>query len=207
MLLVAAGAVVLACGQTDTVIVDVSGNPDTLLLTAEVDTAVVTRADTTFGPADTVVITQFDTVFTPADTVVLTSFDTVFSPPDTVIVNTVDTVVSGTDTTLTVCKGRHIGGLVALHGFVCGGDRTQFMQVKLRELFMHDIPGLGVQLPTFGWVSDAFGLLNQFIVALVVPPVSYPTVSTLGVQIAVEEAIRIETVAIALDVGMEIASG
>ncbi len=96
--LAAAGA--LTCGRTDSVIVDVGGHPDTLVVASQLDTAVVTKSDTTIGSPDTVVVTVFDTTYIPADTVVVTVYDTTFSPPDTVLLTIVDTVVSGTDTTL-----------------------------------------------------------------------------------------------------------
>ena len=46
----AIGMVALGCGQTDSVISDLSGSVDTLLFGA---VAVTTIADTTIGPADT----------------------------------------------------------------------------------------------------------------------------------------------------------
>ncbi|MEQ1855821.1 MAG: hypothetical protein ABL963_05070 [Longimicrobiales bacterium] len=91
----AAATAVLACGQTDTIIVDVSGTPDTLVVAGTVDTAVVTTADTTVNPPDTVVLTTFDTVFTPPDTVVVTVVDTLIGVAgDTTFVTTVDTLVT-----------------------------------------------------------------------------------------------------------------
>ncbi|MEX2048883.1 MAG: hypothetical protein WEB90_04835 [Gemmatimonadota bacterium] len=103
-------ATVLACGQTDTIIVDISGSPDTLVVAGTVGTSVVTTADTTLNPPDTVVLTTFDTVFAPPDTVLITVVDTVISGTgDTTFVMTVDTlvtvdtvVVTRVDTVITV---------------------------------------------------------------------------------------------------------
>lgn len=90
----AAALTAVACGQTDSIIVNVGGSPDTLLVTGTVDTAVVTTADTSFSPADTVVVTRFDTVFSPTDTVLVTLVDTVISGTDTTFVTTVDTLIT-----------------------------------------------------------------------------------------------------------------
>jgi hypothetical protein len=84
------------------VIVDLSGNADTLVVAGRVDTTVVVNADTTLKPPDTVLVTTLDTVFSPPDTVVVTTLDTVVSPPDTVLVTIVDTVIAGTDTTVVI---------------------------------------------------------------------------------------------------------
>jgi hypothetical protein len=97
--MVLAAAALSACGQTDTIIADVSGSADTLVFSGRVDTTVVTRQDTILGSSDTVVVTRFDTILAPVDTVVITRIDTLITPPDTVVVFSVDTVVTGTDTT------------------------------------------------------------------------------------------------------------
>src|SRR4029434_3572583 len=73
------------------------------------------------------------------------------------------------------------------------------------QLDVHNVPGLSVQLLTPGWVEYPFGLFHQAVVALVVPAREALRVVTLGVQVALENAIRIEAIAVASDMAVKIA--
>src|SRR5688500_11862492 len=77
----------LSCGQTESVITDLSGSVDSLLFGTH---SVATIADTTIGPADTTVVTRFDTIFAPRDTVFVDRADTTLVV-DTVFVPRTDT--------------------------------------------------------------------------------------------------------------------
>src|SRR5262245_33522458 len=79
------------------------------------------------------------------------------------------------------------------------------MQMEMRQLDIHDVPGLGVQLLTPHWIESPFGLLHQLIVALVVPASQALRIVALRIQVTAKKAIRVETVAIALNTGREIA--
>ncbi|MGE3595687.1 MAG: hypothetical protein AB7N70_09055 [Dehalococcoidia bacterium] len=87
-------AAVVACGQTDTVILDISGQPDTLRVSGSVDTTAVTLADTSLGPPDTTVVVLTDTVYAPIDTVFIPVVDTVINGTDTTFIDRVDTLVT-----------------------------------------------------------------------------------------------------------------
>ena len=73
------------------------------------------------------------------------------------------------------------------------------MQMEMGQLDVHDVPGLGVQLLTPRRVQRPFGLFHQRVVALVVPASQALRIVALGMQVARKKAIRVETVAIALN--------
>jgi hypothetical protein len=91
-----------ACGLTETVIADLSGDADSLHVSGVVEEVLLLNPDTIVGPSDTVVISRVDTIIQPPDTVLISFIDTVeVSVVDTVIVGTDTTFVSRIDTLVT----------------------------------------------------------------------------------------------------------
>src|SRR5262245_14694220 len=79
------------------------------------------------------------------------------------------------------------------------------MQMEMGQLDVHDVPRLSVQLLTSRRVQRPFGFFYQLVIALAVPASQALRIVTLGMQIAAKKAIGVETVAITLNTGREIA--
>src|SRR5438552_308876 len=104
----------------------------------------------------------------------------------------------------TMRKGTDHAGLVAF--YLLGRHRShgQFVQVKVGEFDVDDVPGLGIQLLAPRLVEGLFGFVHQRVVALVAPAGETLGVIALGVQVTLEEAIRIKAVAVPLDMAMKL---
>ncbi len=76
--------------------------------------------------------------------------------------------------------------------------------MKLRQLFIDDLPPLCVQLAALGRIGSALGLFNQLVVALIDPAVIALRIAALRVDIAIEKGVRIRAIAMALHQGMEV---
>src|SRR5262249_21934794 len=105
----------------------------------------------------------------------------------------------------TVAEGAYNAGLVAAQFLHCRRSHGQFVQMEMRQLDVHNIPRLGVQLFTAGRVQGAFGLFHQPIIALVLPARENLGIVAPGMEIALEKAIRIEAEGIALDQPVKLA--
>ena len=79
------------------------------------------------------------------------------------------------------------------------------MQMEMGQLDIHDVPGFRIELLTPRLVQSPFGFFHQLVVALVVPASQSLRIVALGIEIAAKKAIRVKTVAVALNTGREIA--
>src|SRR5690606_37015050 len=86
-------ALMMGCGVSDSVIVTLSTESDSLAVTVRNDSSVV-ASDTTLIVRDTIVVVRFDTVFQPVDTVVVSQVDTVVVGGDTIITVIYDTTIT-----------------------------------------------------------------------------------------------------------------
>src|SRR6266542_3866215 len=79
------------------------------------------------------------------------------------------------------------------------------MQMEMGQLDIHNVPGFRVQFLTPRRVQSPFGFFHQLVVALVVPASQPLGIIALGIEITAKKAIRVKTVAVALNTGREIA--
>src|SRR5262245_33513658 len=104
-----------------------------------------------------------------------------------------------------VGKRTHHAWLIALYLFSCHRGHSQFVQVEMWQLNVDDIPGLGVQLLAPRLVEGLFSFFHQLVVARIVPARQAPRIVALGVQIALEKTIWVETVTVALYMAVKLA--
>src|SRR5262244_1167856 len=71
------------------------------------------------------------------------------------------------------------------------------MQVEMGQLDVDDVPGRGVQLLAPRCVKGPLGLLHQLVVAGILPAREHLGILALGVEVALEKAVRVEAVGIA----------
>src|SRR6266446_9550510 len=71
------------------------------------------------------------------------------------------------------------------------------MQMEMRQLDVDDVPGRGVQLLAPRRVERPFGFFHQPVITLVVPAREELGEVALGVEVALEKAIRVEAVGVA----------
>src|SRR6267378_4016735 len=109
-----------------------------------------------------------------------------------------------TNAATAVRKGAHHTGLIPFHLPGCCRCHGQFVQVEMGQLDVHNVPRRGVQLLAPGRVERSFRLFDQAVVALITPAREALRVATLGVQVALENAIGVEAITIACDVAVKV---